>query len=54
MAREETRSVVTPLAGSEAAAVPAARAWMADLREPQSARRAIVLREILGTPVGLR
>ena len=28
--------------------------WLEELREPGSVRRAIVLREILGTPVGLR
>jgi hypothetical protein len=27
---------------------------LADLRDPTSVRRAIVLREVLGTPVGLR
>lgn len=30
------------------------RDWLATLRNPQSARRAIVLREVLGPPVGLR
>jgi hypothetical protein len=35
-----------------AAAPP--RDWLGDLRETQGARRAIILREILGPPVGLR
>ena len=33
---------------------PPASPWLSDLRERQGARRAIVLREILGPPVGLR
>ena len=28
--------------------------WLTDLRDPQTARHAIVLREIIGPPVGLR
>jgi hypothetical protein len=28
--------------------------WLTDLRDPETARHAIVLREIIGTPVGLR
>lgn len=36
------------------AAAPPRRDWLAELRERQGARRAIVLREILGPPVGLR
>jgi len=36
------------------AVAPPRRDWLAELRERQGARRAIVLREILGTPVGLR
>lgn len=28
--------------------------WLAELRDPNTARRAIVLREIMGSPVGLR
>ena len=28
--------------------------WLKDLRDPQSLRRAIVLREVLGEPVGMR
>ena len=28
--------------------------WLAELREPAGVRRAILLREILGPPVGLR
>ena len=40
--------------GREAADQIAADRWLADLRDPQTARHAIVLREIIGTPVGLR
>jgi len=41
--------------GADGGLLAARRAdWLADLRGPQSLRRAIVLREILGPPVGLR
>jgi hypothetical protein len=40
--------------GRESASRAAADRWLTELRDPQTARRAIVLREILGTPVGLR
>lgn len=36
------------------AAKPLPNRWRAELRDPASVRRAMVLREILGTPVGLR
>jgi hypothetical protein len=38
----------------ESAGQAAADRWLTDLRDPQTARHAIVLREIIGTPVGLR
>ena len=38
----------------ESAGQIAADRWLTDLRDPQTARHAIVLREIIGTPVGLR
>jgi hypothetical protein len=44
------RAAVLPL--EPAAASP--NAWLSSLRERQGARRAIVLREVLGPPVGLR
>lgn len=37
-----------------AAPAPVVSPWLEELREPGSVRRAIVLREILGAPVGLR
>ena len=41
--------------GAQMAASAAVRAgWLTDLRDPKTLRRAIVLREILGAPVGLR
>jgi hypothetical protein len=48
-----------PIATHQAYAPPQASpapssAWQAILRDPESVRRAIVLREILGSPVGLR
>jgi hypothetical protein len=36
------------------AASVARAAWRRQLRDPQSVRQAVVLREVLGTPVGLR
>ena len=50
----------THLAAEQAAvaqaevAAKARQAWLGDLRDPTNVRRAIVLREVLGTPVGLR
>jgi hypothetical protein len=38
----------------ESAGQVAADRWLTELRDPQTARHAIVLREIIGTPVGLR
>ena len=38
----------------ETAGQVAADRWLTELRDPQTARHAIVLREIIGTPVGLR
>ena len=38
----------------ESAGQAAADLWLTDLRDPQTARHAIVLREIIGPPVGLR
>lgn len=38
----------------ESAGQIAADRWLTELRDPQTARHAIVLREIIGTPVGLR
>ncbi len=53
--RTEATAVAYNAADLKAVAVNAARdRLLADLREPDSLRRAWVLREILGTPVGLR
>ncbi|HTZ20584.1 MAG TPA: hypothetical protein VMC06_06855 [Opitutaceae bacterium] len=41
-------------ASAELAYQASSAGWLAELHDPQTARRAIVLREILGTPVGLR
>ena len=41
------------MASSSAASAPHA-VWLGDLRDPQTLRRAFVLREVLGPPVGLR
>ena len=41
------------MASSSAASAPHA-IWLGDLRDPQTLRRAFVLREVLGAPVGLR
>ena len=41
------------LASSSAASAPHAL-WLGNLRDPQTLRRAFVLREVLGPPVGLR
>jgi hypothetical protein len=49
--------VLAGRAAESAAAVTAANvrsAWLNQLRQPQQVRRAIVLREILGPPVGLQ
>ncbi|MGD1032221.1 MAG: hypothetical protein ABSA05_13890 [Opitutaceae bacterium] len=45
-----------PLSSQTGTAAPLnpAYAWLSQLREPQGARRAIVFREVLGPPVGLR
>jgi len=66
--RERQERIVAPVPAPEPAAArtsagpvpgPAAQdpvisPWLAQLREPSGVRRAIILREILGTPVGLR
>jgi len=48
-----------PIAAHEAYAPPVpssapAESWLSALRDPGGIRRAVVLREILGAPVGLR
>jgi hypothetical protein len=51
------RQVLAGRAAESAAAVTAANvrsAWLTQLRQPQQMRQAIVLREILGPPVGLQ
>jgi hypothetical protein len=49
------RSFAAATAASAAApAAPAGAVLAAELREPNAARRAILLREILGPPVALR
>jgi hypothetical protein len=49
-----TAAPVAPVSGPSATAASPASDWLAELREPANARRAIVWREILGPPVGLR
>jgi hypothetical protein len=57
-----TRQRVADIKATDAAAATsrefagqvAADVWIAELRDPQTARHAIVLREIIGPPVGLR
>jgi hypothetical protein len=44
-------SAASPASPSSA---PTSHNWLAELRDPATVRRAILLREILGTPVGLR
>lgn len=53
-ARVETRAAATTQTAADTLAARHSRAWLDDLRDPQSARRAMVLREVLGPPVGLR
>ncbi len=51
------RSALCPERGAASAGArppPVVSPWLVELREPGSVRRAIVLREILGVPVGLR
>ncbi len=44
-----------PVAAAPAGVLqPPVSPWLLELREPSGIRRAIILREILGTPVGLR
>jgi hypothetical protein len=57
-----TRQRVADIKATDAAAATSAEStrqatadrWLTDLRDPETARHAIVLREIIGTPVGLR
>jgi hypothetical protein len=57
-----TRQRVAEIKATDAAAATSAEStrqtaadrWLTDLRDPETARHAIVLREIIGTPVGLR
>jgi hypothetical protein len=50
----EVTALAETQGASAAAAVAMRAAILADLRTPSASRRAILLREILGTPVGLR
>jgi hypothetical protein len=52
--RAENKATAVAQTAADAQASRGSRAWLDDLRNPQSARRAIVLREVLGEPVGLR
>jgi len=57
--RSAGRRAAEAVEGNAAAARVTAAAvhragWIADLRDPQGLRRAFVLREVLGPPVGLR
>jgi hypothetical protein len=52
--RAENKATAVAQTTADALAARGSRAWLDDLRNPQSARRAIVLREVLGEPVGLR
>ena len=55
---EEVRASAQVRAAAAASVVEQAgassRDWLRELRDPQNARRGIVLREVLGPPVGLR
>ncbi len=54
-ARSEAPATVAAMsAGAPRAASPKSGALLRDLRDPESMRRAIVLREVLGPPVALR
>ena len=54
-ARRAAQAVEGNVATARATAAAVHRAgWLADLRDPQSLRRAFVLREVLGAPVALR
>ncbi len=53
-ARTESRRIAASEVTANALATMDARAWLDGLRHPQVARRAMVLREVLGPPVGLQ
>jgi hypothetical protein len=50
----QTRQSAAITASVLPSASAAAEGWLAELRQPQGVRRAILLREILGPPIGLR
>lgn len=52
--RAENKSAAVAQTAADALAARGSRAWLDDLRDPRSARRAMVLREVLGEPVGMR
>jgi hypothetical protein len=52
--RAENKATAVAQTTADALAARGSRAWLDDLRDPHSARRAMVLREVLGAPVGLR
>lgn len=52
--RAENKATAVAQTTADALAARGSRAWLDDLRNPDSARRAMVLREVLGAPVGLR
>ncbi len=52
--RAENKAIAVAQTTADALAARGSRAWLDDLRDPQSARRAMVLREVLGEPVGFR
>jgi hypothetical protein len=52
--RAENKATAVAQTTADALAARGSRAWLDDLRDPSSARRAMVLREVLGAPVGMR
>ncbi|MSU51789.1 MAG: hypothetical protein EXS41_00080 [Opitutaceae bacterium] len=54
VARAETKASAVAENTADVLAARGSRAWLDELRDPRNARRAIVLREVLGEPVGFR
>ena len=54
LARKDAQAAAAVQAAAVAPGARPSRAWVDELRDPQSVRRAMVLREVLGAPVGLR
>ena len=54
LTRSESKRAASSGEAAQALAAMDARAWLDGLRNPNVARRAVVLREVLGPPVGLR